>query len=315
MNRTDRLIGIVLLLHSRRIVRAKDIARHFGITIRTVYRDMKALNEAGVPIAAESGEGYSLVEGYHLPPVMFTQEEAAALYTGGELTRRFTDRSMQPHVESALTKILAVLPAEKKEFLEKLGDSTAIHTPPSRFKEGFRDDVIALIQDAVVHRRILSLEYLTNSRGDLTNRKVEPLGVVYYSNYWHLIGYCRLRKDFRDFRTDRIKNLTVLDECFPPRKDFSLEAYLKRQDETEGLTEVRLKFHNSVASYIKERYYFGLVNQESVQDGVIMTFMVPSIELMTGWILSYGDLVEVLAPAEMKGLLLEQAKKLVRLYT
>lgn len=314
MNRTDRLIGIVLLLHSRKIVRAKDIARHFGITLRTVYRDMKALNEAGVPIAAESGEGYSLVEGYHLPPVMFTQEEASALYMGGELTRNFTDRSLQPHIESALTKILAVLPSEKKEYLEKLRTSTAIHTRPVRFKEGFRDDVITVIQDAVVHRHVLSLEYFSNRREELTRRKVEPLGVVYYSNYWHLIGYCRLRKDYRDFRTDRIKSIEALDEIFTERKDFSLEVYLKRDMEGENLQEVRIKFKHPVASYVSERYNYGLVHQEPAEDGVIMTFMVPSVELLTGWLLSYGENVEVVAPLELNHLLLEKAKKLVDQY-
>ena len=315
MNRTDRLIGIVLLLHSRKIVRAKDIARHFGITLRTVYRDMKALNEAGVPIAAESGEGYSLVEGYHLPPVMFTQEEASALYMGGELTRSFTDRSLHPHIESALTKVLAVLPSEKKEYLEKLRTSTAIHTPAVRFKKGFRDDVITVIQEAVVHRRVLSLEYFSNRRDELTKRKIEPLGVVYYSNYWHLIGYCRLRKDYRDFRTDRIKSIELQDENFTERKDFSLEDYLKQDRETENLQEVRIKFKHPVASYITERYYYGLINQEPVEDGVIMTFMVPSADLLTGWLLSYGENVAVLTPPILKELLFHAAQKLVQQYT
>lgn len=314
MNRTDRLIGIVLLLHSRKIVRAKDIARHFGITLRTVYRDMKALNEAGVPIAAEPGEGYSLVEGYHLPPVMFTQEEAGALYMGGELTRHFTDRSLQPHIESALTKILAVLPSEKKEYLEKLRSSTAIQTRPVRFKEGFRDDVIAVIQDAVVNRSVLSLEYFSNHRDELTRRKVEPLGVVYYSNYWHLIGYCRLRKDYRDFRTDRIKSIELQDETFTARKDFSLEDHLKQERETENLQEVRIKFKHPVAAYVTERFYYGLVNQEPVDGGVIMTFMVPSVDLLTGWLLSYGKNVEVIKPPILKELLHHAAQDLVQQY-
>lgn len=314
MNRTDRLIGIVLLLHSRKIIRAKDIAKHFNITIRTVYRDMKALNEAGVPVAAESGEGYSLVEGYHLPPVMFTQEEASALYMGGELTKTFTDKSLHTHIESALMKILAILPPDKKEYLEKLKSSTAIHTPPSRFKEGFRDDVINMIQDAIVHRRVLSLEYFSNHRDELTQRKVEPLGVVYYSNYWHMIGYCRMRKDYRDFRTDRIKSIQPMDEIFTFRKDFSLEEYLKQDRDTENLQEVKIKFKQPAATYVRERYYYGLVNQETVDDGIIMTFMVPSVELLIGWLLSYGKNVEVVSPPALNKLLYKAAHDLVEQY-
>src|SRR6266446_6599977 len=96
MNRVDRLMAMVVQLQSRRVVRAEDIAAHFEISVRTVYRDLAALGEAGIPIVAEAGVGYSLVKGYHLPPVMFTAEEASALFLGGKLVEYLTDASSRP---------------------------------------------------------------------------------------------------------------------------------------------------------------------------------------------------------------------------
>lgn len=313
MNRTDRLIAIVLLLHSRKVVRARDIADHFEINIRTVYRDMKALNEAGVPVAAEAGEGYSLAPGYHLPPVMFTRDEAGALFLGAELARQFTDASLRQHVESAAAKIQAVLPEEKKEFLEKL-DAATIVAPPSRFREGFRNDVLRTIQDAVVRRQILSIEYFSNHRDSFTSRKVEPLGLLYYSNYWHLIAYCRWRKDYRDFRTDRIKSLVMQDEVFAERADFSLEKFLEQTREMEAPHEAKVKFKDSVVSYVRGRYYFGAVTEEPAPDGIVLTFKVPSYEMLSGWLLSFGDQAEALSPPELIAMIARSAEKVVSMY-
>src|SRR5262245_53235525 len=110
MNRVDRLMAIAVHLQSRRVVRAEDLASHFEISLRTVYRGIAALGEAGIPIVGEAGVGYSLMKGYHLPPVMFTAEEASALSLGGKLVERLTDASMQKQMVSALAKIRSVLP-------------------------------------------------------------------------------------------------------------------------------------------------------------------------------------------------------------
>src|SRR5450432_1525050 len=113
MNRTDRLVAMVMFLQGRRIVRAEDLAAHFEISVRTVYRDLSALSETGVPISGEAGVGYTLLKSYHLPPVMFTAEEASSLFVGAAFAKRFSDRSMRSPLDSALLKIRAVLPRER----------------------------------------------------------------------------------------------------------------------------------------------------------------------------------------------------------
>jgi len=314
MNRIDRLVATVLLLQTRRLIRAKDIAEHFDISIRTVYRDLFALQEAGVPLAAEAGEGYSLVEGYHLPPVMFTHEEASALFIGGEFVQRLTDESLKKHAETALLKIRAVLPVEKQEFLERLQEATAVLACLTPFQDGFRDDALAMIQGAIVNRHLLAMEYYATSSDAFSKREVEPLGQLYYSDHWHLIAYCRLRQDYRDFRTDRIKSIKTCQEIFPPREGFSLKQYLQEGNRIENAQEVRVKFKPPVAQWVRGKYYYGLVEETPADDGVVMTFLVHSKEVLVDWLLTFGIGVEIIHPPHLRELLLEKAKKIAAHY-
>lgn len=314
MNRIDRLVATVLLLQTRRLIRAKDIAEHFDISIRTVYRDLFALQEAGVPLAAEAGEGYSLVEGYHLPPVMFTHEEASALFIGGEFVQRLTDESLKKHAETALLKIRAVLPVEKQEYLERLQEATAVLACPSPFQDGFRDDALATIQDAIVNRYVLAMEYFATSSDAFSKREVEPLGLLYYSDHWHLIAYCRLRQDYRDFRTDRIKSIKTCQEIFLSREGFSLKQYLRDGNRIENAHEVRVKFKPAVAQWVRGKHYYGLVEETVVEDGVMLTFLVHAKEVLVDWLLSFGTGVEIIHPPHLRELLLEKAKKIAAHY-
>src|SRR4051812_21717731 len=149
MNRTDRLVAMVMQLQGRRVVRAEELARHFEVTVRTVYRDIAALGEAGVPVVGEAGGGDSLVKGYHLPPVMFTAEEATALFVGGELVKQFTDASLCVPMDSALAKIRSVLPRERQDDLDRLARATAILGSP-RLPSGLDQRLLLPVQQAVV---------------------------------------------------------------------------------------------------------------------------------------------------------------------
>lgn len=305
MNRIDRLVGIVVLLQSRKIVRAEDIAKHFNMSLRTVYRDMKALGEAGVPIAAEAGEGYSLVEGYHLPPVMFTADEASALMLGGKFLEKLTDRSMVENAQSALLKIQAVLPEQTQERWERLQEATEVFLRSGEGQPGFRKDSMTFCQEAIAQRRVISMEYYSGYREAFSSREVEPLGLLFYSNHWHLIAYCRFRQDFRDFRTDRMKRIVVMDEHYQPRPDHTLQRYLENFNKMEDPVRVEVKFDRSIATYVRERQNFGLIEEQEVEDGVIMTYLVPRLEMMVHQVLAHGTLAVVLSPPKLR----EQLKK------
>src|SRR5204863_5534543 len=159
MNRVDRLMAIVVHLQSRRVVRAEDIAADFEISVRTVYRDIAALGEAGIPVMAEPGVGYGLVKGYHLPPVMFTAEEASALFIGGKLVEHLTDASLRKQMESALLKIRSVLPRDRQDYLDRLERSTVVVAPGPAAVPRLSSETLIPIQRALAERRVLALDY------------------------------------------------------------------------------------------------------------------------------------------------------------
>jgi len=191
MNRIDRLTGTILLLQTHRGLSAEYIAAHWEISVRTVYRDLAALGEAGVPIVCEEGGNYRLMKSYHMPPVVFTEEEAAALFVSGAVTNQVADGSLKHSLRAALLKVRSVLSEERRNYLEGISQSLGVWLNPS--------GVPSPVQDAILRRRCLALRYDAGGRGMLTTRTVEPLGLLFYAGYWHLIAFCRLRAAFRIF--------------------------------------------------------------------------------------------------------------------
>jgi predicted DNA-binding transcriptional regulator YafY len=313
MNRIDRLVGIVMMLQSKRLLRAEDIAHHFDVSVRTVYRDIQALCEAGVPVAGEAGVGYSLVAGYSLPPVMFSEEEASALIIGGEFVRSMTDESLHKQIQSALMKIRAVLPTDKKEYVERLQNSIAVFTRPASYHSDLSDEVMQTLQRAIVHRTVLTIDYESRG-GESTKRDIEPLNLIYYGANWHLIAYCRLRKDIRDFRADRIRAPIPHRETFVEPAGYSLAAYLQQQYSLEHPIEVLAQFQHATAQGLSQKYYYGFVDEKELADGVMMRFIVPSLSWIGRWLLSFTTAVEVVAPPELQSFMREEALRVASVY-
>ncbi|PYK98633.1 MAG: YafY family transcriptional regulator [Verrucomicrobia bacterium] len=305
MNRVDRLMAMVLRLQGRRVVRAEDIAAHFEISVRTVYRDIAALGEAGIPIMAEAGVGYSLVKGYHLPPVMFTAEEASALFIGGKLVEQLTDASLRKQMESALLKIRSVLPRDRQDYLDRLERSTAVVSPGSNALP---------IQRALAERRVLALDYQGGQRRDMTRRQVEPLGLVYYADNWHLIAYCRLRRDVRDFRTDRICKLQLQNELFSGHGDFSLKRYLEAAAHDGKFEAAQVQFKPETMERVRREWFCRLVEERPEPGGIVVTLLAYSLEWLAGWIFSFGSAAEVLAPERLKQLVAAEAENVAAKY-
>ena len=224
MNRIDRLFGMVTLLQARRYVPAERLAAHFGISLRTVYRDIRALDEQGIPVSFEAGRGYCLVPGYFLPPVSFTGEEASALLLLETLAATLADRSVQPLVAAALQKVRAVLHPPDQARLAQLAESVRLAVP--EYQE-HPTPHLAAMQLAISGRRVLELEY-RDKQGHDTQRSVEPIGLVFYNFTWHLVGWCQLRQAYREFRVSRVQQLTATAQPFTNPAPLSLSAYLAR---------------------------------------------------------------------------------------
>jgi predicted DNA-binding transcriptional regulator YafY len=302
MNRVDRLLALILYLQSRRVVTAEEMAQHFELSIRTIYRDLAALGEAGVPIAAEAGVGYTLMKGYNLPPVNFSAEEASALVTAAMLVQQFTDESIRAQMNSALLKVRAILPRDRQEQIARLESGLAT-TATARLP--VQAD-LSLLQQALAHRGLLRFQYRGSGKSESMERTVEPFGLVYYTQRWHLIAWCRTRKDYRDFRTDRMTSVAALDETFQPREDFHLSDFVRRTTPPSTFT-ARVRFNPRAADRAKREWWLGVVKEEEVEDGSILTLATPEWAGLAFWLLSFGRSATVLAPESLRKLLIETA--------
>ena len=311
MNRTDRLVAMVMHLQGRRLVRAEDMARHFGVSVRTIYRDIAALGEAGVPIAGEAGVGYSLVKGYHLPPVMLTADEAAALFVGGEMVRRFTDASLSAATDAALDKLRAVLPRDRQDHIERLARQTVVLGRRGDIKtDPAAQPWLLAVQRGVAQRRVLRLAYRGAGRAEATGRDVEPLGVVFYGGAWYLVAWCRLRQGYRHFRTDRIVRLEMLPEAMPARPEFSLARHLEQEMAQAETLAARVWLSARAQERARSESYATLVEEEKRGGGAEFTLYTYSLEWLARWLLSFGRDAEAVEPAALRELVRAEAAEI-----
>jgi predicted DNA-binding transcriptional regulator YafY len=221
MNRVDRLFAIVTLLQSKKFVTGEEIADRFEMSVRTVYRDIKAIAESGIPVSFNPNKGYFIVPGYFTPPVSFTIEEANALLLSQTLVGGFADQTVQQEFSTAMTKIRAVLRQVDKEKLSILENGLKMQLPRRLDSEL---DYLSSIQHSITEQMQIKIGY-ESLKQEISERKVEPIGLVFYAFSWHMIAYCHLRNDYRDFKITRIKTLTKTSEPFKIKKHIALGEY------------------------------------------------------------------------------------------
>ena len=302
MNRLDRLTAILIHLQTKRVVRAQELADRFTISLRTVYRDVRSLEEAGVPIGAEAGVGYFLTD-YHLPPVMFSNAEASALVFGAKLVEKWGDESVQTAFESALFKIKSVLKRKDQEHLDDLAPQVAVYKPKTR--EPYVGGLLNDMQQAIARHHVLDLCYHAGYADTETRREVEPVGLYHYGVTWHLIAFCRTRQDYRDFRIDRIRELTNTGQAFARRDRLTLREYLDRVRATDmPVVNVTVLFTKKAARFAQEqRYSWGFDREEDLGDRVRMHLCTAYLEGLGRWLLSYGDAVTIESPPALQSLM------------
>ncbi len=213
--RLSRLTAILTQLQTKRLLTASELADKFSVSKRTIYRDIKALEQASIPILTEEGKGYTLMEGYRIPPVMFTETEANALITAEQLVLKNKDTSFIKEYTEAVNKVKSVLRYNTKNKANLLSERIV-------FRQNTNNDrtsnLLSVLQLALTNFNLVQIKYLSESK-EITTRVIEPFAIYSTQDNWLLIAFCRLRKDFRAFRLDRIdKNLTVLNEQFEPHK-------------------------------------------------------------------------------------------------
>lgn len=220
LKRISRLMSIITQFQTKRLITANDLAIKFDVTKRTIYRDLKVLEEAGVPILTEEGKGYTLMDGYKMPPIMFSEEETNALITAEKIVQKNTDTSFVKQYTEAMNKIKAILRYDTKDKANLLGERIAY----IKNKNNYSINLLSKIQAVITNFQLVEITYSSLEKNEQTKRKVEPFALYNTQDNWVLVAFCRLRKDFRAFRLDRINNIIVLEENFQPHK-MTLQKY------------------------------------------------------------------------------------------
>jgi len=222
MRRADRLFQIIQLLRVRTTVTAAELAEELGVSVRTIYRDIRDLMASGVAIEGEAGVGYTLRLGYDLPPLMFTEGEIEALVAGARIIEAWGDGDLARQARSVLSKAESVLPDKLSERLRGVD----IYAPSFHVPAAVTANIEAL-RRAVTERRKIRFGY-ENAAGDTSERTARPLALTFWGNAWSVACWCELREDFRNFRTDRMDDLVVLDEAIPDEPGRDLETFTRR---------------------------------------------------------------------------------------
>lgn len=299
MNKFDRVFSTLILLQTKRVIKAVTIAERFDISLRTVYRDIRTLKNAGIPIIGDPGIGYSVLEGYRLPPLMFNEGEAAALLTAEKFIGKLTDQETQGYYSSAMVKIKAILRSSEKQALEVLDNSIAISNTKGWENKTYLQDLFK----SIASRQLLKMHY-QKADGTNSERILEPIGCYHFTNNWYLVAFCQLKKGYRTFKINRIVSLQVMDQNFTT-EHISLQDYIDQQDQAwkqaHPFHHIEIAFRPSYVQFAERRkYYFGFTEQTVEKEAVRMKFLNASLEVMARWLLQFGDQATVLAPIELK---------------
>ncbi|PSL31617.1 helix-turn-helix transcriptional regulator [Dyadobacter jiangsuensis] len=312
--RLSRLVMLLTLLQTKRVVTASELADRFSVSTRTIYRDIRTLEAAGVPVVTLEGKGYSLMEGYRIPPVMFTREQATALLIAEKLAANLTDPPTAELILAAMDKLRAALRYADRDHLEKVSGQIEVMElvmPPDQ--PNSYQQLVA----AVTSRRVAQINYQAAETGELTSREIEPIG-LYLSQQWHVIAYCRLRQAFRDFRLDRIASLTISEENFLPRSQ-TLQQYWDQQVKRNGKQKVVIRFDPSQLPAAQVRHFqdtkhrYGWTHEQILPDATLeVLFLVGSLPYLAAWLLPFAAAVTVLEPAALSAHLSDLAMQVYR---
>ena len=312
MNRMDRLLAIVLELQGKGWQRAEDLARTFERSKRTIYRDVQALDESGVPIVSLPGRGYSLMEGYFLPPLSFSTDEATMLLLGGDYMAQSFDAQYRAAAQSATRKIAGVLPERLRGEVRTLQESIHFISQGGSIRP---DEALKLqqLRRAIIARATVRFRYHTRHGAEpahLTHtRDADPYSLAHVGTAWYLSAYDHLRHAVRTFRLDRIDDVTLLDRTFERPADFQVQ---RRNLFEPGSFDVQVLFAPEVTRWVRETQLFYTIAEEETPDGLLVTLHVRHAGEVLQWLLSWGQHARVLAPESLRHQIAAEAEAMLR---
>lgn len=294
----DRILNIYVQLQSRNWITAQQFANRYEVSVRTIYRDMKALENAGVPVYNEPGKGFALVDGYRIPPTIFTKEEAMSFAIAEKLVGKFADKKLSFDFSSALHKMKAILRTSEKENVALIEDQYVIFDSSS----SENSEVLSVLLSCIVEKVQLEIFYQKPASDQAERRLLEPIGIFYENDYWYFMAFCYLRNDYRQFRIDRVKQLTKTITLFKNEHQ-PLEYFLNRKKTVEiPKNTIKIVVPKKMAHYFNwDKNSYGFVSDKEIDSQVEMTFETSlKLEYFARWLLMFSDEATVVEPLKLK---------------
>ncbi len=307
--RIDRLLAITIMMLNRERVTAKELADKFEVSLRTIYRDLDALNLAGIPVVSYPGNqgGYGIMENYRLDRSLLTNDDIIAILS----TLRGVNQTLENrNISDALEKIQSLVSRHKSNEALLSAEQVMIDMQPWGESPVLKNK-LKTIHDQISAGRLLEFDY-TKTNGEVTKREVEPMTLLYKSYAWYLFAYCLLRDDYRFFRLTRMKNLNPLKKGFT-RREKSYRDCISADFTKDKMITLVLKFSKYVRQFIEDSFEESEI--EPLEDGsILVRTEAPENEWIYGWILSYSDQVEVLEPDYLREIIIKKAEKIQKKY-
>ena len=309
-----RLLSMIFLFQSRRRWTVAELADQLNVSERTVHRYIGMLEEMGIPLYSERGPygGFSLLRTYNLPPLIFTPEEATVLYMGAQLVQDIFGKSFHDAITGVTAKLDNVLPDDIRQTTERTRRTLVVTTCPSRDYSPYQD-IMTTLRNCMSDGLRIRLHYHSFSRIE-TDRKVDPYALSFRWGNWYLVGFCHLRDELRTFRIDRIRHLEVISERFELPPHFDAKTYMEETMRWDSRYAITVRMAAEAAPRMREMADDWMQVIDQPDDTVIVRFETDNLDWAAGWVLSWGNLAEVLEPRELIDRVISDARELLQVY-
>jgi predicted DNA-binding transcriptional regulator YafY len=314
-NVATRLITLILTLQNQPNRKASELADKLGVSVRTLHRYFAMLDEMGIPVYAERGPygGFSLVRGYKLPPLIFSLEEAVAVYLGISLVGEMWGELYQEASQGAMVKIENILPNEQRgevDWARRSLLATGLH----RANLVNISPTLEKLRLAARERHQVSALYQSQNHSKAAKRAIDPYALVFRGGWWYLVGYCHLRSALRTFRVDRIQSLKVLERSFEIPVDFDIHAYLENELKDQPVARARLRFILEATHVATNNPSLWESTQDNPDGSIDVVITAPDLQWLASFTLSFANWVKVLEPAELIVMVRDLAQSTADLY-
>jgi len=309
MNSSERRMKLILMLQQANSrITVDKIAEKFDVSRRTVFRDFNSLSEMNVPVTYDKYHGYGIMQGYKIPPLMFTSKELATILVGLNFVKSQVDKTLIEDAKGVELKIKEVVPDDLRDFMESLEERTVIDPFLNFGAEKMEGGDWYVISNAISENQSIKFEYQAKSDGEITGRKIDPYLIVFYRDHWNVIGHSHKRDAVRNFVLDRMSDIEILDEDFVPYGKIDVEELIFRSNEKSPLVEVDL--HKSSVKRFKANLPAKIIKKNKIKPNLFrIGFFFDNLDFINKWLLQFPIDLKIVSPdilIEKRKLILEE---------